>query len=158
MTGWTLGWALAPGQGVTQAWNAAVTVSGTAVTATNASYNGSVATGASVSFGFNGTWSGANPVPSSFTFNGTACAGGTAPSPTPCTGPSTPLATAAPAVKVWMAERLHDDEREHVPDRLGQPARRVLHRRRHRAEQRRRRPQHPDLAVRGQRHRHEERG
>ncbi|GID90838.1 cellulose binding domain-containing protein [Amorphoplanes digitatis] len=103
VTGWTLGWALAPGQGVTQAWNAAVTVSGTAVTATNASYNGSVATGASVSFGFNGTWSGANPVPSSFTFNGTACAGGTAPSPTPCTGPSTPPATAAPAVKVWMA-------------------------------------------------------
>ncbi|MEV6299150.1 cellulose binding domain-containing protein [Actinoplanes sp. NPDC051861] len=102
VTGWTLGWTLAAGQGVTQAWNATVSVSGTAVTAKNVGYNGSVATGGSVTFGFNGTWSGSNPVPSSFTLNGTACTGGTSsPSPTPCTGPSTPPATAP--VTVWMA-------------------------------------------------------
>ncbi|MBL7253031.1 cellulose binding domain-containing protein [Paractinoplanes lichenicola] len=103
VTGWTLTWTLASGQGITQAWNAGVTVSGTTVTATNASYNGSVGTGGSAAFGFNGTWSGSNPVPAAFTFNGTACTGGTAPTPTPtpCTGPSTPPATAP--VKVWMA-------------------------------------------------------
>ncbi|GAA2630194.1 cellulose binding domain-containing protein [Paractinoplanes durhamensis] len=119
LTGWTLGWTLAAGQGITQAWNAGVTVSGTAVTATNASYNGAVASGAGVSFGFNGTWSGSNPVPATFVLNGTTCTGAAAttspqtPSPTPCTGPSTPPATpttsptptptANPKIKIWMA-------------------------------------------------------
>jgi lysophospholipase L1-like esterase len=112
VTSWKLGWNLASGQGITQAWNAVVSVAGTAVTATNAGYNGSVATGASATFGFNGTWTGSNPVPSAFTFNGTTCTGATtpqSPSPTPCTGPSTPAATptptttATPPLKVWMA-------------------------------------------------------
>ncbi|MEU4472626.1 cellulose binding domain-containing protein [Micromonospora sp. NPDC023888] len=115
VTSWAVGWNLAPGQGVTQAWNATVTVTGSAVTATNVSYNGAIGSGASVSFGFTGSWSGSNPVPSSFTFNGTTCAGPPAatptaptPMPTPCTGPSTPSATpsasSAPApIKVWMA-------------------------------------------------------
>ncbi|GIM88658.1 cellulose binding domain-containing protein [Paractinoplanes toevensis] len=108
VTGWTLTWALAAGQGITQAWNAGVSVAGTTVTAINAGYNGAVGTGASASFGFNGTWSGSNPAPSSFTFNGTTCTGAaatTSPAPTPCTGPSTPpvTPTAAAPVKVWMA-------------------------------------------------------
>jgi lysophospholipase L1-like esterase len=116
VTGWTLGWTLASGQGVTQAWNATVTVAGSAVTATNASYNGSVAAGGSITFGFNGTYTGTNPVPTSFTFNGTPCGGpGTTasatPAPTPCTGPSTPppspSTSPTPAVpqkvKIWMA-------------------------------------------------------
>jgi lysophospholipase L1-like esterase len=113
VTGWTLGWTLAAGQGVTQAWNADVTVAGSAATATNVSYNGSVGSGASVSFGFTGSWSGSNPVPSSFSFNGTTCTGPPtattsppSPSPTPCTGPSTPPVTppTSPSpVKVWMA-------------------------------------------------------
>jgi lysophospholipase L1-like esterase len=109
VTSWTLGWTLAAGQGVTQAWNAGVTVTGTAVTARNVSYNGAIGSGASVSFGFTGSWSGSNPVPSSFSFNGVTCGGPSspAPSPTPCTGPSTPPVTPptlAPApVKVWMA-------------------------------------------------------
>jgi lysophospholipase L1-like esterase len=120
LTSWKLGWTLASGQGITQAWNATVAVSGSAVTATNASYNGSVGTGAAVTFGFNGSWSGSNPVPSTFTLNGTTCTGGVAatttpqsPSPTtaPTTAaPTTPAATTpAPTpsgtapVKVWMA-------------------------------------------------------
>jgi lysophospholipase L1-like esterase len=106
VTGWTLNWTLAAGQGITQAWNAGVTVAGSTVTATDAGYNGAVATGGSASFGFNGTWTGSNPVPSSFTFNGTTCAGSPqSPAPTPCTGPSTPATTtpASAPVKVWMA-------------------------------------------------------
>jgi cellulase/cellobiase CelA1 len=63
VTGWTLGWSLAPGQGITQAWNATVTAAGAVVTATGLSYNSTVAAGAAVSFGFNGTHTGSNPVP-----------------------------------------------------------------------------------------------
>lgn len=108
VNGWTLGWTLAAGQGISQAWNATVTVAGPAVTAKAVSYNSAVSAGGSVSFGFTGSHTGSNPVPAAFTFNGTACNGPAtttpAPSPTPCTGPSTPPATPAPAkIKVWMA-------------------------------------------------------
>jgi arabinogalactan endo-1,4-beta-galactosidase len=72
---WTLVWSYPAGQSVTQAWNASVTQNGTLVTASNAGYNGSVGTGASVSFGFNGSWTGSNPAPTGFTLNGTACTG-----------------------------------------------------------------------------------
>lgn len=75
VTGWTLRWSFGAGQTVTQAWNATVTQSGAAVTAVNASYNGALATGSSTSFGFNGSWTASNPVPSSFTLNGTVCTG-----------------------------------------------------------------------------------
>ncbi|MDH6460314.1 hypothetical protein M2302_000469 [Micromonospora sp. A200] len=47
---------------------------GTAVTATNLSYNGTLAPGASTSFGFNGTHTGSNPRPTTFTLNGVTCA------------------------------------------------------------------------------------
>jgi len=63
INGWTVTWTYANGQTVTQAWNATVTSSGSAVTAKNVSYNGKVAAGASTSFGFLGSWSGTNSVP-----------------------------------------------------------------------------------------------
>ncbi|MGX7670987.1 glycoside hydrolase family 9 protein [Plantactinospora sp. DSM 117369] len=74
--GWTLEFALTAGQRITQAWSATVTQSGTAVTATNLGYNGTLAPGASTSFGFNGISTGSNPRPTSFTLNGAACATG----------------------------------------------------------------------------------
>ncbi|MFC4071765.1 cellulase family glycosylhydrolase [Actinoplanes subglobosus] len=84
INGWQLAWTFpAAGQAVTQAWGAGVVASGSTVTATNASWNAAIATGATVSFGFNGVWSGSNPVPASFTLNGVACTGGTTPQPTP---------------------------------------------------------------------------
>ncbi len=49
------------GQKVGQAWSANVTQTGTAVTASNLSYNGTLAPGASTSFGFNGTHTGSQP-------------------------------------------------------------------------------------------------
>ena len=55
VSGWTLTWSFGAGQQVTQAWNAAVTQSGSNVTAKSASYNGSLGTGGSTSFGFNGS-------------------------------------------------------------------------------------------------------
>ena len=99
---WTVGWTYTSGQQVTQAWNATVTQSGGTVTARNASYNGTLATGASTSFGFNGSWSGANPKPTAFTVNGVACTGGTTtptPTPTPTRNPTptpTPTSTTPP--------------------------------------------------------------
>jgi hypothetical protein len=61
---WTVGWTWpAPGQAVTSAWNAAVTQAGPAVAAKNLSYNGTIAPGATQSFGFQGIWTGSNPMP-----------------------------------------------------------------------------------------------
>ncbi|GAA3339083.1 hypothetical protein GCM10020358_21530 [Amorphoplanes nipponensis] len=95
LTGWTLRWSFGAGQTVTQAWNATVTQSGAAVSAVNASYNAALATGGSASFGFNGSWTGANPVPTAFTLNGVACTGSTTPS-TPATPTPTPTVTTPP--------------------------------------------------------------
>jgi hypothetical protein len=75
--GWRLTWNFASGQSISQIWNATVAQSGTAVTATNVSYNTSIGTNASVGFGFNGAWSGSNPVPASFALNGVTCNNGT---------------------------------------------------------------------------------
>ncbi|MEV6943236.1 endo-1,4-beta-xylanase [Streptomyces sp. NPDC051172] len=63
LSSWKANWTFGAGQQITQAWNAICSQSGAAVTCTNASYNGSVPDGGSVSFGFNGSWSGGNPVP-----------------------------------------------------------------------------------------------
>jgi pectate lyase len=90
LTAWSLTWSYSAGQTVTQAWNATVTQSGSQVTANNASYNGSLATNASTSFGFNGSWNNSsNPAPASFAVNGTTCTGSTTPT-TPGTNPTTP--------------------------------------------------------------------
>ncbi|MFC5666762.1 glycoside hydrolase family 9 protein [Kitasatospora misakiensis] len=74
VSGWTLGWSFAGDQRITGAWNATVTQSGGAVTARDAGWNGTLAPGGSASFGFQATYSGANPVPTAFTLNGATCA------------------------------------------------------------------------------------
>jgi O-glycosyl hydrolase len=72
---------------VTQAWNATLAQSGSAVTARNVSYNGAIATNGAASFGFNGSWTGSNPVPSNFALNGVTCTDGTTPSIPPSSAP-----------------------------------------------------------------------
>ncbi|MGY3518643.1 MULTISPECIES: pectate lyase [Micromonospora] len=95
LTSWRLTWSFGAGQTVTQAWNATVTQSGSAVTATNVSFNGNLATNASTAFGFNGTWNNSsNPTPTSFAVNGVTCTGGT--SPTTPGNPTTPPPTTPP--------------------------------------------------------------
>ena len=79
VSSWTIQWTFPSTQTITQLWNGVVTQTGQNVTVQNASYNGTIATGGSVTFGFNGAWSGSNPNPTSFTFNGQTC-GGSAPS------------------------------------------------------------------------------
>ncbi|NYI04503.1 cellulase family glycosylhydrolase [Allostreptomyces psammosilenae] len=100
--GWRLAWRFPAGQRVTQAWNATVTSSGDQVTATNVGHNARVATNATVSFGFNGSWSGSNPNPESFALNGVTCTGavGGTPSPTP-TPPGDAMAEVAAMQPGW---------------------------------------------------------
>ncbi|RKE17256.1 glycoside hydrolase family 9 protein [Streptomyces sp. TLI_171] len=74
VAGWTLGWSFAGDQRVSNGWNATVSQSGTAVTARDAGWNGTLAPGTSASFGFQATYSGANPAPARFTLNGADCA------------------------------------------------------------------------------------
>lgn len=51
--GWTVRWTLASGQTITQVWQGTLSTNGSAVAVVNASYNGTLAAGASTTFGFN---------------------------------------------------------------------------------------------------------
>jgi len=95
VNGWTVGWTFPSGQKVTNLWNGTLTQSGSTVSVKDAGWNASVRKGGTASFGFNGTWSGANAVPTQFTVNGTACTGSTTSSPTP-TQTQTPTPTPTP--------------------------------------------------------------
>jgi hypothetical protein len=89
VTSWTVAWTFPGNQQITQLWNGTASQSGQAVTVANASYNGSVGSNASVSFGFNGSYSGTNSVPSAISFNGVTCTGTVTPgSPTPTPTPT----------------------------------------------------------------------
>ncbi|MDO3685934.1 non-reducing end alpha-L-arabinofuranosidase family hydrolase [Micromonospora sp. C28ISP2-4] len=93
VSSWTLTWSFGAGQTVTQSWNTSLTQSGAAVTARNVDYNGSIPTNGTTSFGFNGSWTSSNPVPTSFALNGVTCTGGTT---TPTGGPTGAPTTAPP--------------------------------------------------------------
>ncbi|MER7589988.1 cellulose binding domain-containing protein [Micromonospora sp. NPDC127501] len=107
LNGWAVTWSYAAGQQVTQAWNAAVTQSGAQVTARNVDHNTAIATNGSASFGFNGSWTGSNPVPGSFALNGTTCTGAP-PTDEPTTPPPTtpPPTTPPPPAGVVQMEKL----------------------------------------------------
>ena len=62
--GWKVTWTWPGSQTITNSWSAAVSQSGTAVTATNLAYNGAIAAGGNTSFGFQGAFSGTNSNPS----------------------------------------------------------------------------------------------
>lgn len=101
LTSWTLTWSFSAGQQVAQAWNATAVQSGSQVTARNVSWNGNLATNASTTIGFNGSWNNSsNPAPTSFSLNGTVCDGTTPPPttspPTTTPPPSTPPPTTPP--------------------------------------------------------------
>ncbi|HZF90297.1 GH12 family glycosyl hydrolase domain-containing protein [Streptomyces sp.] len=70
---WKLGFTLPSGQSVTNSWNATLSGSSGAVTASPAAHNARIAAGATQSFGFQGTYSGSFARPAGFTLNGTAC-------------------------------------------------------------------------------------
>jgi hypothetical protein len=97
VTAWTATWSWTGNQQVTSGWNAQVGQHGSAVTAVNAPYNGAVAAGATVGFGFQGTYSGLNGPPLNFAFNGLACGGPNTPSSPTSTLPTTPTSPSSPS-------------------------------------------------------------
>ncbi|MFE4054152.1 cellulose binding domain-containing protein [Streptomyces sp. YIM B13518] len=72
--GWSLNWSFANGQKISQLWNGSPTQSGAAVTVRNTDWNGTVAAGSSVAFGFTATRSAANSAPTVFELGGRTCA------------------------------------------------------------------------------------
>ena len=73
ISGWTLAFTFPGDQKITSAWSGTASQSGENVTLANVSYNGTIASGASTSLGFQGTWNTSDSAPASFTLNGTAC-------------------------------------------------------------------------------------
>jgi cellulose 1,4-beta-cellobiosidase len=67
ITGWTLTYAYAGNQTLSNGWNGTWSQSGKTVTVTNASYNGSLAAGASTTAGANFNYTGTNAAPASVT-------------------------------------------------------------------------------------------
>ncbi|MEV0451203.1 glycosyl hydrolase family 18 protein [Streptomyces sp. NPDC050600] len=103
LSSWTVEWDYPSGTAVTSAWDATVTSSGTHWTAKNLGWNGSLAPGATVSFGFNGSGSGA---PAGCKINGASCDGSTQPGDNPPSAPGAPAASSITDTSVkltWSA-------------------------------------------------------
>ncbi|MET9292414.1 glycoside hydrolase family 18 chitinase [Streptomyces sp. NPDC003077] len=90
LNSWTVEWDFPSGTTAGSAWNASLSGSNGHYTAKNLSWNGTLAPGASVSFGFNGTGGGA---PNGCKLNGGSCDGGTQPTDTPPSAPGKPVAS-----------------------------------------------------------------
>ncbi|WP_179155601.1 cellulose binding domain-containing protein, partial [Microbispora sp. GKU 823] len=73
VNGWSLAFTLPGGQTITNGWNATYSPTSGQVTATNVSYNGSLAPGASTEIGFQATHTGNAGKPTAFTLNGVTC-------------------------------------------------------------------------------------
>ncbi|MFD8736938.1 glycosyl hydrolase family 18 protein [Streptomyces sp. NPDC059618] len=109
ISSWTIEWDFPSGTSVTSAWDADVTSSGNHWTAKNKSYNGSLAAGASVSFGFNGAGSGS---PSNCSLNGGSCDGGTTvPGDNPPSAPGTPTASSVTDTSVKLSWSAATDDK-----------------------------------------------
>ncbi|AUH40440.1 chitinase [Streptomyces sp. CMB-StM0423] len=91
LSSWSISWDFPAGTSVTSSWDADVTSTGTRWTAKNKSYNGSLAPGASLTFGFNGSGSGGGNV-TNCTLNGDPCDGGGVPGDSAPSAPGTPSA------------------------------------------------------------------
>ncbi|HEX3790680.1 MAG TPA: glycoside hydrolase family 48 protein [Pseudonocardiaceae bacterium] len=98
LTSWTLGYSYTGNQTLAQGWSGNWTQSGKAVTVTNVSWNGSLATGASTQIGGNFSYSGTNTAPTVFTLNGTTCNGSQAP---PTQAPPTVSITSPTAAEIF---------------------------------------------------------
>ncbi|MDF3297838.1 glycoside hydrolase family 18 chitinase [Streptomyces tropicalis] len=108
LSSWTVEWDFPAGTSVTSAWDADVTSSGTHWTARNKSYNGTLAPGASVSFGFNGAGSGS---PSNCRLDGDSCDGTTAPGDAAPSAPGTPTASGVTDTSVTLSWAAATDDK-----------------------------------------------
>ncbi|MDQ0932686.1 glycoside hydrolase family 18 chitinase [Streptomyces turgidiscabies] len=100
LSSWTVEWDFPSGTSVTSAWDADVTAGGAHWTARNKSWNGTLAPGATVSFGFNGAGSGS---PANCKLNGGSCNGGTVPGDNTPSAPGTPTASGVTNTSVKLS-------------------------------------------------------
>lgn len=106
--GWTVSWDFPGEQNVTESWSSAFQQVGQSVAVSDAGWNGTITSGASVTFGFGASYSGRNDVPVNFALNGEACNGQAPPStpvatPTPTSSPTQPPATTPTATTPMVA-------------------------------------------------------
>jgi hypothetical protein len=73
ISGWSLTFTFPGDQKITSTFNGGFSQTGENATLTNASYNGTIAPGASITDGFQGSWTSSDANPASFSINGTAC-------------------------------------------------------------------------------------
>ncbi|MEV4064775.1 glycoside hydrolase family 6 protein [Nonomuraea dietziae] len=105
VNGWQLGFAFPGNQKITNGWSATWQQSGANVTAAALDWNKALASGQSVSIGFNADHTGANAKPTAFTLNGTACTGGVSqPLAVSLTKPAAGATFTAPATVALEAE------------------------------------------------------
>ncbi|MEU5807289.1 glycoside hydrolase family 18 chitinase [Streptomyces sp. NPDC047718] len=109
ISSWAVEWDFPAGTGVTSAWDATVTNSGNHWTGKNVGWNGTLAPGASISFGFNGTGSGA---PAGCKVNGGSCDGGPSePGDNPPSAPGTPTAGTVTQTSVGLTWTAATDDK-----------------------------------------------
>ena len=73
ISSWSLTFTWGGDQKITSNFNGGFSQTGANATLTNASYNGAIAAGASITDGFQGTWTSNDAGPTGFAVNGTAC-------------------------------------------------------------------------------------
>ncbi|MFG2932329.1 glycosyl hydrolase family 18 protein [Streptomyces achromogenes] len=108
VSSWTIEWDFPSGTKVASAWDATVTNSGDHWTAKNVGWNGTIAPGASVSFGFNGSGPGS---PSNCKLNGDSCDGSTQPGDAAPSAPGTPTASSVTDTSVKLSWSAATDDK-----------------------------------------------
>ncbi|MEH0418480.1 glycoside hydrolase family 18 chitinase [Streptomyces sp. B21-083] len=108
ISSWTVEWDFPSGTSVASAWDADVTSSGAHWTAKNKSWNGTLAPGATVSFGFNGSGSGS---PANCKLNGGSCDGGSVPGDNAPSAPGTPTASGVTNTSVKLSWSAATDDK-----------------------------------------------
>ncbi|MFJ8739332.1 glycosyl hydrolase family 18 protein [Embleya sp. NPDC127516] len=107
ITGWTVEWDFPTGTSVGAYWDTLITKSGTRITAKNREYNGSLAPGAGVKFGFVGSGPGS---PSNCKVNGGPC-DGAPPTDNPPSAPGQPTATATTVDSISLSWAAATDDK-----------------------------------------------
>lgn len=114
LNGWTVSFDLPPGTSLGTYWDSLMTSSGSRHTFRNREYNGTLAPGASTTFGFTASGSGS---PANCTLNGAPCAGGQNPGDTtPPSVPSSPRATGTTSSSISLAWNASTDNSGTVKD------------------------------------------
>jgi hypothetical protein len=110
ITGWTVTWSFPGNQTLTQGWSGTWSQSGSTVTATNASWNGTLAAGASTTAGALFNYSGTNTAPATVTCTATTSVTSSpsaSPSPSSTTTTTPPPSGPAPQLHVSGNELLN---------------------------------------------------